>query len=295
MAATAYLWVENVPTSDIDFSINGGNIVGETDVMWIWGQKAGHLFNTATSGSLWNPDTASTVGGTAGLGYHTLDASTATVQFVDVTGLTTEISTRYPRRFPSAKYSISVTPLDVPTLGRYVRAYKAHNLALAEKLEDEKPGFTVNESGIGYTQDRIELRSKTFCFKGAENRLSGETLRNVEDEHPVISTLLKQVDGSRYRRRPWPKAYVRTPSGGVLPVSFHSLGALPDTAILTCGFGLEGYISSHSISPTQRHILSHQPFWHLVPRLRRRSSRTPQGILCSKNHSQPSVCFIPTR
>ncbi|ODN98342.1 hypothetical protein L198_03586 [Cryptococcus wingfieldii CBS 7118] len=35
MAATAYRWVENVPTSDINFKINGGNIIGETDVMWI--------------------------------------------------------------------------------------------------------------------------------------------------------------------------------------------------------------------------------------------------------------------
>ncbi|ODO03612.1 hypothetical protein L198_02462 [Cryptococcus wingfieldii CBS 7118] len=72
MAAAAYLWVENVPTSDINLRINGGNITGETDVMWIWGQKTGHGFNTAMSGSLWNPDTGSTVGGTPGLGYHTL-------------------------------------------------------------------------------------------------------------------------------------------------------------------------------------------------------------------------------
>ncbi|ODO11088.1 hypothetical protein I350_01690 [Cryptococcus amylolentus CBS 6273] len=63
-------------------------------------------------------------------------------------------------------------------------------MALAGKLEDLKPGFEVNESGIGFTQDRI-------------------------------------------------KVFVRIPSGGALPVSFHSLGALPDTAILTCGFALE--------------------------------------------------------
>ncbi|TYJ56122.1 hypothetical protein B9479_003232 [Cryptococcus floricola] len=155
MAATAYLWVENVPTSDIDFRINGGNIVGDTrrdtvstppceihpqpiatnskadpmvedeDIVmseeatrtdelanaslpWdkeAYLRQAAYLrkkrsgnwflvsFETFLSGSLWNPDTASTVGGTAGLGYHTLDPSTATVQFVDVTGLTTEIST----------------------------------------------------------------------------------------------------------------------------------------------------------------------------------------------------------
>ncbi|ODN77431.1 hypothetical protein, variant [Cryptococcus amylolentus CBS 6039] len=184
------------------------------------------------------------VGGTPGLGYHTLDPSSDSVQFVDVTGLTTEISTRFPRHFPSAKYTMSVTPIDEPTLGRYLRAYKAHNLALAGKLEDLKPGIEVNESGIGYTQDRIELRSKTFCFKGAEKRISGVSLTNPEDEHPVIATFLGQKDGSRFRRRPWPKAFMRTPSGGALPVSFHSLGALPDTAILICGFALEGYVMS---------------------------------------------------
>ncbi|ODN81563.1 hypothetical protein L202_01978 [Cryptococcus amylolentus CBS 6039] len=226
MAATAYLWVENVPTSDLDFKINGGNIIGDTDVMWIWGQKTGQGFNAAMSGSLWNPDTASMVGRTPGLGYHTLDPSSDSVQFVDVMGLTTEISTRFPRSFPSVKYTISVTPLDERTLGCYLRAYKAHNLALAGKLEDLKPGF------------------ETFWFKGAEKRISGVSLTNPQDEHPVIATLLGQKDGSRFRRRPWPKAFVRTPSGGALPVSFHSLGALPDTAILTCGFSLEGYVMS---------------------------------------------------
>ncbi|TYJ56060.1 hypothetical protein B9479_003303 [Cryptococcus floricola] len=74
--------------------------------------------------------------------------------------------------------------------------------------------------------------------------VSGVSLTNLEDEHPVITTILGQGDGSRFRRRPWPKAFVRTPSGGALPVSFHSLGALPDTAILTCGFALEGYLMS---------------------------------------------------
>ncbi|TYJ56685.1 hypothetical protein B9479_002615 [Cryptococcus floricola] len=43
--------------------------------------------------------------------------------------------------------------------------------------------------------------------------VSGVSLTNLEDEHPVISTILGQGDGSRYRRRPWPKAFVRTPSG----------------------------------------------------------------------------------
>ncbi|ODN86797.1 hypothetical protein L198_07159 [Cryptococcus wingfieldii CBS 7118] len=105
--------------------------------------------------------------------------------------------------------------------------------ALSAKPDQRHTRFEVNESGIGYTQDRIELRSKTFCFKGAEKRVGClYFLRRV-------STLLGQKDGSRFRRRPWPKAFVRTPSGGALPVSFHSLGALPDTAILTCGFGLE--------------------------------------------------------
>ncbi|TYJ53993.1 hypothetical protein B9479_005327 [Cryptococcus floricola] len=315
MAATAYLWAENVPTSEIDFRINGGNIVGETDLMWIWGQKAGHGTNTAMSGSLWNPDTASTPAGkgpldgsslrkicraienTAGLGYHTLDPATATVQFVDVTGLTTEISTRYPRRSPLAKYSISVTPLDVPTLGCYVRAYKAHNLALAGKLEDDSgeqadlfinhvfsrfglPDSIVSDRGPTMVsnlwralcerlliQQRVSTAYHPQTSRAPRNgwvvsTVSGVSLTNVEDEHPVISTILGQGDGRqgrmksssqslkgltvglRFRRRPWPKAFVRTPSGGALPVSFHSLGALPDTAILTCSFGLAGYLMS---------------------------------------------------
>ncbi|ODN92729.1 hypothetical protein L198_05523 [Cryptococcus wingfieldii CBS 7118] len=131
MAATAYLWVEDVPTSDIKFDINGGNITAET-----------------------------AVGGTPGLGYHSLDPSSDSVQFVNVTGLTTEISTQFPRRFPSAKYTISVTPLDEPTLGRYVRAYKAHNLALVGKLEELKPGFEVNESGLSpQSSPRLSERS----------------------------------------------------------------------------------------------------------------------------------------
>ncbi|ODN95369.1 hypothetical protein L198_04765 [Cryptococcus wingfieldii CBS 7118] len=70
----------------------------------------------------------------------------------------------------------------------------------------------------------MELRSKTFCFKGVEKRISGVSLANPLDEHPVISTLLGQKDGSRFRRRPWPKAFVRTPSGGALPVGTQCLG-----------------------------------------------------------------------